>query len=523
MMEEYLDFPEFIDKVQGLIEVGLYDEALAQLDDYTKINSEEWEIYYLYSRICAEQNLPEDAVSYLHKGLNLDKTNADCLLGLYYAHSMMNQSKKGSKYLLRAYKLHPENETVLLSLVLHYTEINEPQTAIQFFEQLQNCGTINPDAYRNGALAYQRAGQYDNAEQCFKTALKLNPGFDEVRDLLADHYMMLEQTTNAIELYQEALEKSPRNIRILSRLIFCYSQSGQTEHATVLANESIRLYPNSPVGYIDKAYIHLNLNEFNEAIEYAERALDISPLDQEAFRILALCYSGKKDLPQSQMAFEKAISLDETNSEIIRDYYHHLRESGQYQQMEYWINKAISIESPYCMEDYWFLADYHREKGDDLKSLHYLKMAYKSMPSENELLPPIVDILLDNGHTGFSIPFLLHYVKKSGWNEVMNEFSQHKRLKGKRAQEGLRCLRFFGQKIPDYRKYIFRIYFRKFVIISLIFLMALAVLPCYLLFGITGAFGVAIVCGISSVLFTAIRFLALKEIWGFRKLIHVFS
>ena len=121
---------------------------------------------------------------------------------------MMNQ-KKGSKYLLRAYKLNPENETVLLSLVWYYTEINETQTAIQFFELLQNRGTTNPDAYRNGALAYQRAGQYDNAEQCFKTALKLNPDFDEVRDLLADHYMMLEQTAKAIELYQEALEKSP--------------------------------------------------------------------------------------------------------------------------------------------------------------------------------------------------------------------------------------------------------------------------------------------------------------------------
>ncbi|NLL15046.1 MAG: tetratricopeptide repeat protein [Fibrobacter sp.] len=523
MMEEYLDFPEFIDKVQGLIEMGLYDEALAQLNEYTKINSAEWEIYYLYSRICTEQNLPEEAVSYLHKGLHLDKTNVDCLLGLYYAYSMMNQTKKGSKYLLRAYKLNPENETVLLSLVWYYTEINETQTAIQFFELLQNRGTTNPDAYRNGALAYQRAGQYDNAEQCFKTALKLNPDFDEVRDLLADHYMMLEQTAKAIELYQEALEKSPRNIRILSRLIFCYSQSDQTEHATVLAKESIRLYPNSPIGYIDMAYIHLNLNEFSEAIEYAERALDISPLDQEAFRILALCYSGKKDLQQSKLAFEKAISLDETNSEIIRDYYHHLRESGQYQLMEYWINKAISIESPHCMEDYWFLADYHREKGDDLKSLHYLKLAYKSMPSEKELIPPIVDILIDNGHTGFSIPFLLHYVKKSGWNEVMNGFLQHKRLKGKPAQEGLRCLRFFGQRTPDYRRYIFKVYFRKFTIISSIFLMALAVLPCYLLFGTTGALGVAIVCVISSILFTAIRFLALKEIWGFRKLIHVFS
>ncbi len=219
-MEEWLDFSDFIDKVQSLIELGFYDEALELLDEYSERNNDEWEIYYLYSRIYAEQNLPEDAIPYLHKGLHIDKTNADCLLGLYYAYSMMNQSRKGSKYLLRAHKLHPENETVLLSLVWYYTEINETQTAISYIEQLRQRGKTNPDTYRNGGLAYERAGQYDNAEQCFKAALELNPNFDEVRDLLADHYLMLEQTPKAIELYQQALEKSPKNIRILSRLFF---------------------------------------------------------------------------------------------------------------------------------------------------------------------------------------------------------------------------------------------------------------------------------------------------------------
>lgn len=522
-MEEYVDFPEFIERVQGLIELGLYDEALSQLDEFTEHNNEEWETYYLYSRIYAEQNLPEDAIPYLHKGLHVDKTNADCLLGLYYAYSMMNQSRKGSKYLFRAFKLHPDNEIVLLSLVWYYTEINEPLTAIHYFEQLHQRGNTNPDSYRNGAIAYQRAGQYENAEQCFKTALELNPGFDEVRDLLADHYLMLDQPLKAIELYQQALEKSPRNIRILSRLIFCYSQSEQADQAIVLAKESIRLYPNSPIGYVDLAYIYLNLDEFDKAIEFAERALDTSPLDQEAFRIQALAYSGKKELQKAQVAFEKAISLDENNSEIIRDYYHHLRESGQYQSMEQWIDKAISIEFPHCMEDFWFLADYHREKGNDLKSLHYLNRALKSMPSEKELIPPIVDILLDKGHTGFSVPFLLYYVEKSGWNEVMTEFSQHKQLKSKWAQEGLRFLRFWGQRIPDYRKYIFKVYIRKFIIISLSVLLVLSLFPSYLLFGLSGAVTVSTTYLLTAGLFTGIRFLALKEIWGFRKLIGVFS
>lgn len=522
-MDEWMDYSELIDKVQGLIELGLYDEAIEILDDYSERNNDEWEIYYLYSRIFAEQDRPQEAIPYLHKGLRIDKTNADCLLGLYYAYSMMNQSKRGSRYLFRAYKFHPENEAVLLSLVWYYTEINESQTAIIHFEQLRQHGCTNPDAYRNGGLAYERAGQFDNAEQCFKAAIELSPNFDEVRDLLADHYLMTDQNQKAIELYQQALEISPRNIRILSKLIFCYSQTEKSDHAIALAKESIRFYPNSPVGYIDLAYIYLNLGDYDMALKSAEQALDVAPLDPEAFRIKALVYSGKKDLDNAVQAFEKAIFLDEKNTEIIRDYYHHLRESGQYDKMESWIHKVISIDHPNCMEDYWFLADYYKEIGDDLKSLHYLNRAYKNMPSEKELIPPIVDILLDKGHTKFSMPLLLRYAEKSGWNEVMVEFAHHHQLKSKWSQEGIRFLRFWTQRTPDYRKFIFKLYINKFMMVSGTILFLLSIIPIYMLFGIPGILTAFSAYLLSAGLFMLVKFLAIKQIWGFKKLIKGFS
>ena len=93
-MEEWLDFSELIDKAQELIDLGLYEEALKLLDDYSQIYMDEWEIYYLYSRIYTDQSVPEEAIPFLHKGLKIDKTNVECLLGLFYAHSMLNQDKK---------------------------------------------------------------------------------------------------------------------------------------------------------------------------------------------------------------------------------------------------------------------------------------------------------------------------------------------------------------------------------------------------------------------------------------------
>jgi len=464
-MDEWLDLEDLIDRAEELIELGLYDKASQLLDSYAHIYGEAWELCVLYGRICTDQNKPHDAIVWLRKGLDIDRTNPDCLLGLFYAYSLLHKIKRGGKYLLRAAKYNPDNEMVLTALIWYYTEINLPDQAISCFEKLQQKGVTNPEAFRNAGVAFQRCGLYTNAEHCFKVALELNPQHDEVLDMLADLYLFLELEDKAIELYNNALLQSPRNIRIISRLVFCHTQANRLDKAKELANESIRLYPNSPIGYVDLAYVYLNDSHPKEALECANRAHDIAPLDAEAFRIKGIAHSDLGEWEKGKTAFKTAIEIDPENSEILRDYYHHLRDSGDTDTMEAVVREVIKIEQPYCVEDYWFLADYYRDAGRDLEAFHFLKKAFKNVPTEKELIPPMVDILVDRGHIGFSLPFLLHYVGQSGWNDTMNEFARNKRFQGKWAKEGLRFLRFFGQRPKEFRRYIFYHYLERFLLI----------------------------------------------------------
>jgi tetratricopeptide (TPR) repeat protein len=485
-MDEWLDLPELIERAQELIELGLYEESLELLDQYKEMHPNEWEIYFLYSRIHTEQNHPDKAIPYLHKGLRFNKTNPDCLLGLFYAYSMMNQVEKAGKYLLRAEKYSPDNDLILTSLIWYYGEINELAKAIGYFERLKKDGNANPETYRNAGLVYEKAGETENAEQCFITALDINPQYDEVRDLLADHYIFQEKTDKSIELYKNALKESPRNIRLMSRLVFSYSQAGNFTEATELSKQMIEVYPNSPVGYVDMAYVHLNKDEFDKAIESAEIASNIAPIDAESYRVKGIAYSEKGENDKANLAFIKAIELDPTNTEIMRDYYHHLRKIGKNEEMEKMVHQVIDLEKPYCVEDYWFLADYFREMDLDTKAFHYLVQAYKNMPNEKDLIPPMVDILLDRSHTKFSLKFLIRYVEKRGWNDVMDEFARHKRLQGKWSEEGIRFLRFWSQRSPDYRKYIFALFLKRFTVYAIIAISLLFLVILYLTFGIRG-------------------------------------
>jgi len=486
-MEEWYDVPDLLEKVQELIDLGLYDEAKELLDQYADMFTDDWEIPFLYSRIYSEKNEPEKAIPYLHQGLKLDKTNADCLLGLFYAYSMMNQVRKGGKYLLRADKYHPGNDLVLASLIWYYTEINNYTEAIACFEKCRSLGELNAEALRNGGIAFERIGDYVNAEKCFIAALQLNPSYDEVRDLLADHYIFTNEFEKAITIYKDALKDSPNNIRMMSRLVFCYSQASQLEQASFVAHEIVQHYPNSPVGYVDQAYVHLNNNDYEKAILCADKAHDIAPIDPEAFRVKGIAYSENGNHEKAEESFSKAISLDNDNIEIMRDYYHHLRKVGKDLEMETWVLKVIELEDPYCVEDYWFLADYYREKGFNTKAFNYLHKAYKNMPGEKELIPPMVDILLERDHTAYALSFLRNYVEKKGWNEVMDEFARHSKLRKHWLQEGVRFLRFWSDRPSEYRKFIFKYFVVKFIILAASIILPLTLIPVGLLFGVTGA------------------------------------
>lgn len=490
-MDQWLDLSDFLEHAQELIDIGLFDEAKLLLDKYEESFPDEWELYFLYSRYYAEQDRPEEAIPYLHKGLRCDPTNVDCLVGLFYAYAMMNRIAKAAQYLQRAGKHHKGSELVLAAQVWYYTETNQLQRAIFCFERLRALGNDNPETFRNGGIAYDRAGEYGKAVECFQKALDLYPGYDDARELLSDLYIATGQPEKAAGLYRKALTESPNNIRYLSRLTYCQSQTNDRKSAEESARMTIQRYPNSPIGHIDLAYVYLSSGDCERAMAAAEKANDIAPLDAESCRAKAIILSDMGKNADAESAFEKAVSLDTANSEILRDYYNHFRRTGDEKRMEEIVARVITQENSSCVEDFWFLADYYREKKNYLKSLHYLRKAYKIRPGEFDLLALVADILIVNGHAKLSLGFLRRYVEHEGWNDIIQKIAEYPELGNRPMQESLSFLRFYGSPLTDYRRHVFLKYLRQALLFSLCVIMVSAALPLMVLFGKAGLAGLA--------------------------------
>ncbi len=513
--DDWSDLPELLESAQEFLELGLIDDARDLLDKYRPVFQEYWEYHYLYSRVYAEQNMPREAVSCLIAGLRIERDNIDCLLGIFYAFAMMNAVRRGGRFLLEAHRLYPDSEPVYSALIWYYTEINEPDRAIACFERAKALNSNNPDTYRNGGLAFDRLGRAEEAANCYKAALQISPNFDEARDLYADHLIFNGKADAAVALFEEALRESPKNARHISKLIYCVSQRGDFDRAEALAKHSISLYPNSPTGYLDLAYVNLNTGRMDEATQNADKAISVAPIDAEGYRVKAIACSERGDHEAADALFEKAIALDPENTDAMRDYYQHLRAAGRHKRMIDTVNKVITIEYPHCTEDYWFLADYYREKRQNADAFRCLRLAYNTMPTEKELLPPMIEILLEQGHTKYSLPLFASYVQKSGWTEAMNGFTRHKHFRDGFTQEGIRFLRFTGQRPAAFREYVFKHYLFRFGLMYYTAVSAALAIPAGLLFGWAGVGGAAALYAASLGAIAAIR--ALKHKWAAAK------
>jgi tetratricopeptide (TPR) repeat protein len=485
-MNEWIDDGDLIDRVQDMLEMSLYDEALKLLDNFGDHHTDKWDIHFLYSRIYSEQNNPKLALQHLKSCLKLDRNNLDSLLAIFYSYAQLTDMKRAKKYLFRAIKLDPEDEYVINGQLWYHAEIGDYPTVINIYEKYHGHLQYSPEALRNAGISYEHVGNFDKAILCFKTAMELAPEVEEIRDLLADHYLLRGNPEQSVEVYRHHLKNSPKNIRSMSRLVFCLSQVGNIQEAENGAKKIIEIYPNSPIGYVDYAYLFFNTGRVIEAVEMADKALDVAPLDAEAVRIKAIAASEDDNLDEADNLFDKAISLSSENPEIRRDYYNYLKLTGRYKEMEKEVLAVIKMDYPNCLEDYLFLAEFYREQNSRRKAFKYLLKAYRTMPGDKELIPPMVELLLELKHSSFTVPILKNYIEARGWDEMMNELSTHQKLKGKWSQEGMRFLQFYGQKNVDYRKFAFKIYVRKALFISLFIIFITFLILSGFYFGLNG-------------------------------------
>jgi tetratricopeptide (TPR) repeat protein len=167
-----------------------------------------------------------------------------------------------------------------------------------------------------GFVFYER-GYFEQAEEFFGQALKDDPSSAEALYGLGSAYLQRQKTNEARDCFQRALKL----------------------HAT---------YPGTlPNCWNNLGILAAREGDFDQAIQYFQRALQIDPEHSIALQNLGSAYRQKKDWPQAKTALERALALDPDDPEANYSLGMVYAQQNDTERAYEYLQKAIALRAAY--------------------------------------------------------------------------------------------------------------------------------------------------------------------------------
>lgn len=349
-------------------------------------------------------------------------------------------------YLKRAAELLDSTHYMYKNLIGTYNYFQGKVKTVEYFE------TGKPKAVLDEAIASQEkslefiemAGSYyelavanrnnqkiDQAIKYFKKAIELSPTWSQPYDGLGSIYRDMGEYEKAAEMYDKALEYSPkellgpahRNIGYVSYKL------GNFVNAETHLKEAMKYRPQDPFIFYYQGALYRDMKRPNESEEAFLKTIQLNKSFAAAFYYLGLVYQDEERYEDAQSVLETAVKEDPNNASFL----YHLG-ANHYFKKEYETCMANMQEvlrlNPNFSDAYYYLAKSLEAMGQTEEAKEVLANAAAKAPEDPEYYfqlgvlqfqksdYPGADSLLqkaltlDPGH-----PYALFYLGMSYWQQ----------------------------------------------------------------------------------------------------------
>lgn len=347
----------YMTKGSLLSQLQHYREAI---EEFTHALNQNHDLIEVYSNIAFEyENLEQydKAIDFLIKVLDLEPDNDQTLSEIGLCYEMADRSKEAIIFFDKFIDNYPYSKGAWFNLAISYNSVGESKKAIEAYEYVlaideeyasawfnianiyfslgdfdqaivHYSETINredPDvvSYYFLGEAYEQNEMLDDALKNYKKAVAVNTGFIEAYLGLARTYFKLGDLESAYEnLIKATVIEEPMPLFWNLRAVRLHEQ-GYGQLARFLTNHLIKMNPEDPTYYINKALLSVFDNDYSEALDTILNGLDKTKKDNQK----ALLYYFKGmfkllagDEQEGLSDFEFAILLDkkEYNNPLLQ-------------------------------------------------------------------------------------------------------------------------------------------------------------------------------------------------------------
>ncbi|HEY1685874.1 MAG TPA: tetratricopeptide repeat protein [Tepidisphaeraceae bacterium] len=303
---------------------------------YTELNEHESaeEMFYL-ARLCKEhcphcyynigcslnaRGLYDKAIYCWQRTLELEESHSEVRLRIAEAFRQKGRLEQSRRYYLQALRQQPGNVQTLLELSDLLLEMNRLEEAADKIRRALELSPKQPVAYLQQGRLLTRLGCYEEAVNAFDRVLALDSRFPSAHLRLAETYrlqnniekvrwhlrrelllrpddpslllelgnMLLDcrDQRSAIACFKLLTQVDPENSRGWQNMAIAQFALGRINDGIISCHESLKRNPRSASACFNLALAYERMNEYEQAILWARKALSISPADRGAARLL---------------------------------------------------------------------------------------------------------------------------------------------------------------------------------------------------------------------------------------------
>lgn len=342
-----------LQKQRIYFDLGKNEEAFKEGEKLIKAFPDEEQFMVGFAEILSQYGFKEKAIPLLEKFIseNTVAPNASMLLaGLYRDTNRENQARE----LLRDVFNNPEVDLSSKLIVL---------------------GTYNAEINKNKERKQTDPEKEKFVLELYSKLEKDYPGHPNVLVIGGDLYLSLGRNGEAQQHYLKAVDAGATNFEVWQNLLYLELRLEQYENVVKHAERALEYFPNQAMIHYFNGLAYLRTRKYKDAILSMEQAKKLSSSNPamvgEINGLLGDAYNSTKEYDKSDKAYDEALALNPNNDAVLNNYSYFLaiRKANleKAEKMSALLIKNNPENATYLDTYAWVL--YTREKYKDAKKV----------------------------------------------------------------------------------------------------------------------------------------------------------
>lgn len=204
-------------------------------------------------------------------------------------------------------KMEPSNEEALIKICFWTDYTNSGEKSIALHSAIIDEHPYSDLAWFNLGAAYQGLKLYEKAIDAYEYALVINEQMDLAHRNMADAYLRLKKYKEAGDSLIKVIELGKAEDVIFEAVGYCYQKLKNLKLARLYYNKSAQLTPSDCHIYYKIAKTYATEKRWDNAIEFVQKALDISPAQADYNHFMGECKLAQGKTQEAQDSFGLAL------------------------------------------------------------------------------------------------------------------------------------------------------------------------------------------------------------------------